>query len=254
MTAPGAKECTLREGSRVVARAEGGKLALDSLVPGPVTLIPEVAYPDGSSYRGAPIEVDVPDPESVERADTDRPLLPGLRGRWIDEAGKEHRVVVTGLGDARGGPRLIEQLPAKGVTELTLSGVFEVKDAGLYQLAFSGAGEVTVGTGPAAPLDAQVYRLMSCAPGWQPLSLTLKPNGRPNLEVLLGGAQVLAPLTLRHAADPAPKDKPKVDKELAALVDGKRDGAGATTAEVEIAYRRSVKDVRDELARSPIGS
>jgi hypothetical protein len=129
------------------------------------------------------------------------------------------------------------------VTEVTIAGVFEVKAAGLYQLAFSGAGEVTVGTDPAQPLDAQVYRLMSCKPGWQPLSLTLKPKGRPNLEVLLGGAQVLAPLTLRHAADPAPKDKPKIDKKLAVLVDGKRAGAGAQTAEVEIAYRRSVKDV-----------
>ncbi|MHC4578721.1 MAG: TPR end-of-group domain-containing protein [Planctomycetota bacterium] len=223
----------LHQGSRILATSTDGKLVFNTREAGPGTfrVTPHVLFKDGGRHRGEPIayQVDGTNPFYSTQTPPPAPLRSGARG---DVDGQP--VVVTNLGDRRAGLQLRDQIEAKTAKRIRLAGWFEIKQKGLYQFVVRGSGRaklsITGGTDFDGELEPQRYVALGLDAGWHTIQLELEPRGRPHFELLLGGAQVLAPLDVRHFSFPALKKPPTVAGEFAALLDGKRDGKGVKVA------------------------
>ena len=232
--ADGASSFRLVQGSRVLATAADGKLTLTNapVGPGRFTVVPEVVYPDGSIYRCRPVifDLDQPDRHLAASAPLPENPRPGLVG--------DGRVFVTSIGDRRAGLRLRDQV-AKG--PVTLNGFMEIREMGDYELVATGSGRLRVIVDDQTLFDGELqgraYLTLSRDKGWHPVRIECEPN----LELMLGGAQVLAPPALRHAPPPALKQQPRVAKKFASLRDGKRDDAGVEIEELVLRWTRAVK-------------
>jgi len=229
-----AAEFQLWQGGRLLTKSTGGKLVFntDEVGPGPFRVTPRVLFTDGSVYRGAPLDftVDPTNPIVSIKTPMPSPAKPGARGEVVDAGGNRHPVVVTNLGDRQAG-RLLRDQVRKDARKVELLGWIEIKKKGFYQLVASGAGRAKLGVPTGASVDLELARGQQYVPfalekGWYPLSIELESESRPHLELMLGGAQVLAPLHVQHFTFPAVKTPPTAPAAFAALLDGKRGDPG----------------------------
>jgi len=237
VTAPGAKEIRLTQGSRILASSKNGKLKLDPsrVGPGPFKVVPEVEYPDGSLYRGQPVVFHLGDPDRHVKPTSPLPegARPGLAGDGV---------IVTSIGDRRGGLRLHDHVK-KG--DVRLDGWIEIPQKGDYELVVTGSGTLRFDLDGETLFDGEVggrkYIALARDKGWHRVGIDLKSKAKPNLELMLGGDCVLAPLKLSHASAPRLKQQGKVSKALASLLDGKRGGDGVAVDEIALSLKRATK-------------
>lgn len=233
--APRAAEFQLWQAGRVLTRSTDGKLALNTrdVGPGPFRVTPRVVFTDGSAHRCAPIDfaVDATNPIVSVQTPRPRPAKPGARGEVVDAQGNRRPVVVTNLGDRQAGTVLRDQV-GKDARRVELHGWMEIPRNGFYQLVVNGSGKLKLDGPPGARADFELgqqqrYLPFAVEKGWYPLSIELESASRPQLELMLGGDQVLAPLHVEHFSFPALKKPPTAPAAFAALLDGKRDDSGA---------------------------
>ncbi|MHC4224460.1 MAG: hypothetical protein ACYSUN_10765, partial [Planctomycetota bacterium] len=235
-SAKGAPRMEVRHGSRVVATGTTRCVVDSAMVgPGPVVLAPRLLY-GKVALRAPPVEIEIEAPELLSTKKLpDHPRKPGLRG-MAGETG----VVVTSIGDRKSGVHLRSRGDLKKAKSLELEGEFEAATDGLYQLNVIGGGTLTLEVDGTAictdvALGDLLYFPVALAEGWHTLRIDLKPRGVPHLEVHLGGAQVLAPLKLRHWSHPALKKQPELERKKD-LVEVPADG-------LVIAWKRTQRDI-----------
>ncbi|MHC4932423.1 MAG: hypothetical protein ACYTGV_09570 [Planctomycetota bacterium] len=231
----GAPRMEVRHGSRVVATGTT-KCVVDSATvgPGPVLLVPRLLFGE-KVWRARPVAIEIEAPEPLSTKLPDHPRKPGLRG-MADEI----EIVVTSIGNRKAGVHLRSRGDLKKAKSLELEGEFEAAADGFYQLNVTGSGALTLSVDGLAlcedvTLGDLLYVPVALAKGWHTLRIGLKPRGVPHLEVHLGGAQVLAPLKLRHWSYPALKKQPELAREKN-LIQVPEDG-------LVITWKRTQRDI-----------
>lgn len=145
---------------------------------------------------------------------------------------------------------LRDQVAAKGIVKLDLSGWIEVASDGYYQLALRGSGTVVMLTVQGKELvtardlgKGQAYAALPLAAGRHPIRIEYAPKGRPDLELMLGGDQVLDAPVLLNAPGVAAGQIPKTESPV--WVDAKRDGKGADVPAkgFALSYKHTLKKV-----------
>ncbi len=215
----GVKEIQALHHGRVVATTTKSALMVAStdLGPGPVTLIPRVILRDGSAYRGEPRKFGIILPAPVKSETANLPRKSGLRGKAKTAAG-EVVIAVTNLGNKAGGKLLRDQLKSvKQVEWFELAGEFEIKQAGTWQLSFTGTGDLSLEVaGQELCADTPLDRLRSFAvsleQGWHSIRIRVAGGGAPNLQMFLSGESVLDIPKLRHASHEALSSPPAPEK------------------------------------------
>lgn len=214
--APKAKEVAVFHGATELGRTKGGswklKLPSERLGIGTVQLHARAFYDDRSAARSAPVDVVVAAPKLPKKGRKKKGggNRPGLEAEVTVGKRKPETVVVKTIGNVKKN-RFLKDVRAKvkgKIASLVLTGEFEVPQAGLYRFAINAQGRLRIEVNGKTVLEQaelvmkrQVYAAFSCSEGWQGLRIEYEPTGSGDLAVLLGGAQVTAPLmgkAIRH--------------------------------------------------------
>lgn len=195
--AEGAVRVNIRQGGRVLDRiavTDGrwfARVASAELGLGAVLLHADAEYPDGRLARSLPHRVKVTEPLAVLPADSLPSAQAGLDA-VLERAGEAPaRGVVDGVAG-----RLPRKLRGDRFERITLSGAFDVRKSGLYELTIEGNGKLSMTIGerwrhetriPGG--DGGVRLALALAPGWHRFELTVEDPGKTFPRAVLAGPE-----------------------------------------------------------------
>lgn len=199
-SAEGAVSVSVRQGGRVLARAEvaagrwSAQLASEVLGVGVVALQAVAEYPDGAGARSALHSLTVTPPQAASPASASPPLEAGLAMEVEFADGALLRGVIEGLAGRpprtlRGGGRPVR---------IAASGAFEVREQGLYELTIEAGGKVSLEVGGLRRQefggslgDGGGRFALALAAGWHRFALSVEnPGGDEGFPLaVLGGPE-----------------------------------------------------------------
>jgi hypothetical protein len=216
--APAGSTVDVWAGSRVVASVPASGGAWKASVPatrlglGESLLQARAVGSSGSAVRSAFWPVRVDPPAAKRPWKTSPKTAPGFLVAWVDAKGKPGDATVASLG-GHGTPGFAKQLEGKfeGMPKsLAVTGEFETKASGLWQLDVDASGSLELKVDgkpvlvePKAARGRWSFALVSLEAGWHSLELRLVPAGTWDLTVLLAGDSVASPLSAPSARHPA---------------------------------------------------
>lgn len=197
-SAPAGADIVLFQGRREHGSATPGTRRWNIIVPsrklglGPVSLRVRAALPDGTAFRSANIELAITEPARLPAFRSEPPLNKGLSAVIYDKQGTMHQTTVEQLK----GARLPETKKIK-IDRVSLSGFFNVVEAGFYQLVIKTTGHIKLLVNDSLLLDTRIakpdgesYLPLSLEAGWHKLQIELDESRRNNLKILLAGDQI----------------------------------------------------------------
>ena len=197
-SAPAGADIVLFQGRRKLGSAMPGSSRWNIMVPsrklglGPVSLRVQAALPDGTVFRSASIELAITEAARLPAFRSEPPPNKGLHAVIYDKEGATHQTTVEQLKGVR--PREAKKIK---IERVSLSGFFNVVEAGFYQLVIKTAGHIKLLVNDSLLVDTRIaesdgesYLPLSLEAGWHKLQIELDDYRRNSLKILLAGDQI----------------------------------------------------------------
>ena len=159
---------------------------------GPVSLLIKATLGSDAAFRSANLELLITEPERLPAITDKPPSNRGLSALIYDEQGGTHRTTIEQL---KGRIKIPSKKRVK-IDRVSLSGLFNVTEAGFYQFVISTSGQLRVSIDNRHLLDVHVdeksgerFLPLSLQAGWHSVQIELQGSRRNSLSVVLAGDQ-----------------------------------------------------------------